>query len=436
MKIIEKPIANIKPSIFSTLRFFKLAPYSHVASVKAKLRNAEKKNIKLKEDNAKLKEDNAKLKEEKEKHTKNLVAYFSERTTSGDVDQVVRDVFSLAYNDEHLMLLQSSIFNSIIKIKEVCLAYEFKRKSAEFIVQMANSESSTLNSRVYAPAFYYVERFEDVLRLDESIYPGFSYIKGVSKIICQNDKKALSSRNLKRPQVMRSPDKKFDELIRGRRVCVVGPSPSELNNGSYIDEFDVIVRPNYTGPQDIYGFSKTHGSLTHVSYFNAPVAKFLNFNDISKNFEENSITGVFRNSQHFLRFGNHLPNSRYINPMPRTFASRFSFHGIQRIVLDLLHFEPDSIALFNLDFFTGLAGGKSNRISSYKTAGSHVGYFHDPLQGLRLIRYLREAELISVDALIEEILHWSDKDYLNHLEDLEKNKADFLINTNRLNARR
>ena len=210
----------------------------------------------------------------------------------------------------------------------------------------------------------------------------------------------------------------------------MGPADTGLDNGRLIDAYDVVVRLNFTSSSDIEGYEKSHGTKTHVSYFNNPVFKKLGSSQLLATLMSESIFPVLRGEGSLLKTdinNNHELNEiRTMHVTPITFSSRYSYHGIQRVALDLLSFEPAELALFNMDFFTGVAGGESNRIKSYRTAGSDLGYTHDPLQGLRLIRYLHKCGLVVIDEVIEQVLQWSDEQYIHHIENLEKNNPSFL----------
>tara|TARA_R110000744_G_scaffold18499_8_gene49662 strand:- start:12308 stop:13054 length:747 start_codon:yes stop_codon:yes gene_type:complete len=73
-------------------------------------------------------------------------------------------------------------------------------------------------------------------------------------------------------------------LIKGKRVAIVGPSPHLLENnlGSYIDEYDLVCRIN----NDIYprGYEKDYGSRTDIISWAGDTRYCANF---AKNLEAN-----------------------------------------------------------------------------------------------------------------------------------------------------
>lgn len=146
-------------------------------------------------------------------------------------------------------------------------------------------------------------------------------------------------------------EQEMAELIRGKRVAIVGPADTGDRLGSVIDEYDVVVRANYN-PDFVAANHSTQGSRTDIAYYNG--------RDIEEMLQQ--LEGEVESGGLKMIVGRPLSYSSLKDreiPWLRFYRTDFPLYfqghplGVQRMSYDLLQFEPAEITLFNTDFYTG-----------------------------------------------------------------------------------
>lgn len=146
-------------------------------------------------------------------------------------------------------------------------------------------------------------------------------------------------------------EQEMAELIRGKRVAIVGPADTGDSFGELIDQYDVVVRANYN-PEFIAANHATQGSRTDIAYYNG--------RDIEQMLEQ--LEGEIEQGQLKMIVGRPLSYTSLKDrelPWLRFYRTDFPLYfeghplGVQRISYDLLQFEPAEVTLFNTDFYTG-----------------------------------------------------------------------------------
>lgn len=358
---------------------------------------------------------------------------FIEACSSGQMKTALEEITS-KYSPVWAHYIGGQVFIGLCEAKGISIAYDFKKALAiKLIEQLASVDRPTQKqTKILMAAYLYLEKFEEINENQSRYFSGAEYVSFLSDAATTNNRKETSRlkeklHNQHFSHIHKSwSNLNFFNLINGKRVCFVGPAATEIEEGAAIDDFDVIVRINFTSPEDIAGHEKTHGSLTHITYINGMMHKFLPKESFLF-FQEHELHVVFRNSAYkkimYKYFKKSVDdNIRQMLSLPLVFGSdRLSYFGLQRIILDLLAFMPKSIYIYNVDFFTNISN--SMHIAGYKTAGMDF-YEHDPLQSLRVTRYLFKSGLISGDEIFEHIMGWTDDQYLARLDEIYKSSKN------------
>ena len=231
-----------------------------------------------------------------------------------------------------------------------------------------------------------------------------------------------------------SPAQDFDKVcqkylryISGKSIAIVGPAPTDEENGTEIDSYDIVIRNGYKGKK-YQPAVKKFGLRTDVSYYGNGNARYYVVNRNSE-FLRDLDWAVFK-SKEYAKHVSEIDKNRC-----RCFKkNHFYFCGsptmIQNIVFDILHFNPKKIKLFNLNF--NLAG-----ITHYKTYhpeknkpekpvysklwinqhGSTGGFaHHDLLSQIIFTRNLWKTGRIEVDNECERVLRMSNDEFLKEME--------------------
>ena len=215
-------------------------------------------------------------------------------------------------------------------------------------------------------------------------------------------------------------ERNYLETIKGKRVAIVGPSPTNLMNGKEIDTFDVIVRFNYKGENLSTNY---YGSRTDISYFNGANSK-----DIEKNYKGLDI-GDLKAAVYKIPVEENLLICKCNRRMPlpiEYFMLDNSPYALQNVVADLLLYKPLEIKVFSIDMFLtnkrDISYGvmdKSFWDEFYPRAG------HDPYSNYLFIEYLYSNNFISVDLKLKKILDLGIVEYMKELQEVYLDKSLF-----------
>ena len=213
-------------------------------------------------------------------------------------------------------------------------------------------------------------------------------------------------------------NRNYLEIIKGKSVAIVGPTPTNLTNGKEIDNFDVIVRFNYKGEN----LSKNYyGSRTDVSYFNGA-----NTRDLEKNIGKYSLQDlnalVFKVSFQEDKF-NCKCVRRMLLPLEHCMLDN-SPYSLPNIIADLLLYQPQKIKVFSIDMQLSSKRDMSYGLmiaSFWDTYYPRAG--HDLYSQYKFIEYLYTNNFISVDSKLKEILDVGIVEYMKELQEIYLDKA-------------
>ena len=220
-------------------------------------------------------------------------------------------------------------------------------------------------------------------------------------------------------------DKGNLNLIKGKRLAIVGPSQTDIKNGKEIDDFDLVVRFNYKG-DNLSLLSKCVGSRTDISYFNGANAWSL-----EKRYKEVA-TKALKAIVFKVPVNTNLFDCKCVRkmllPLEHCMLDN-SPNALPNVISDLLIYQPLEVKIFNIDMFL-----TSKRDSSYGVLDKafwnkfYPKFGHDPFSQFNLIQIFYKNNLIQVDHILKEILDLSVSTYMERLQENYLDKALFHYN--------
>ena len=198
-------------------------------------------------------------------------------------------------------------------------------------------------------------------------------------------------------------EKEFLEYVRGKRIAVVGPIDTGLKHGEEIDGYDVVIRFNFT--QQSLLKPAVFGSRTDVSYYTNPAFKKV----VEKESIQLIIDWVVPQSVKGLDLSKCKGNARSQYRSSNSIFFKSFGNAFQRLLLDLLIFNPKEVKLFNMNFWI------TPHDQYYKAARAsfdpHTVIYHDILSNYIFILNLYRNKTIKVDRVIEDLLAYGEIRY-------------------------
>jgi hypothetical protein len=218
-------------------------------------------------------------------------------------------------------------------------------------------------------------------------------------------------------------DVAFYEYIRGKTVAIVGPVDVGLDSGAEIDSFDVVVRFNYRHGLG-YAASK-FGAKTNMSYYLQavlPEVPPLELAEAMQQLEFAVIDEVSLRSRSWftalnVRVRQRLALVGYLdNPLLIGYAG-----AVQRVLFDILRFQPQRVKVFAADLFTGMSYRSEYLVHS--SLGKNGGNIfpglslHDPVSNFLLMQRFVQSSRVEVDAVLAQVLALNEDEYIERLQD-------------------
>ena len=213
--------------------------------------------------------------------------------------------------------------------------------------------------------------------------------------------------------------RRMAELVRGRRVAVVGPSATAETFGADIDAHDLVVRPNFQ-PEVVAANAQMLGSRTDITYYSGQDLQRAQ-EEVRSHAEDGGLKMVVGRPFSHQAVGDDPP------PWLRLMRHEYGLHfrgtpqGISRIVYDLMQFAPKEIVLYNVDFYSG-ASAYAAGYRSPVTEGPGSSFLNDMLvvHDLRaefeLMQSFRRTGLFTGRGVVEEVLNLGAEEYVQLLQ--------------------
>jgi hypothetical protein len=219
-------------------------------------------------------------------------------------------------------------------------------------------------------------------------------------------------------------DPVFAQMIKGKRLAIIGPSNSMLDQESILSEYDLIIRMNYRGKEFL---SKNQNKLLpNISYYSS-----LGLSKLDKDkFDTKEITNldfaVFRQIRY--TYQREMLNAQKARCFVETPLFFFSGSGnlLQCIIMDLSLFEPDNITIFCADLYLA----KDRYHKGYKIPGTDQDTLdfwrsfsaHNIISQYEYVMHLYKRNLIDADETLSEVLSLGTERYLFEMEQIENQR--------------
>jgi len=332
-----------------------------------------------------------------------------------------------------LTFASMSVFFGLFK-----LAFELRKLASESSILALDEQGGTDFYRVAygVGALYEKKRFSKIRGvIDKCTVCNDAYLK--QEKLLWNILSDIGHNPQIREQIsISAADVEFSQYIRGKSVAIVGPVPSEMENGNEIDSFDIVVRFNYreTGIalDPVY-----KGTKADVSYYNRWTSEYI----IDSNFGDFP-TGlkwlVNRRREHAEKIEEKLKNIFHTVAFRSRVHQHFSyiwfnghFNAIPNAVLDLLCFEPSIIKIFHSDLMTSTSRDpgyfvpeleRQDRTRLMLRSFTNV----DPLSQFNLLKILFDQEKVVGDRVFSCVMGLNDIEYLDRLSIIYGGNAVFV----------
>ncbi|WP_207161487.1 alpha-2,3-sialyltransferase [Rhabdochromatium marinum] len=211
---------------------------------------------------------------------------------------------------------------------------------------------------------------------------------------------------------------KYTNLVEGKSVAIVGSANNFDADGDEIDSFDVVIRVAYSGER--VASQKIYGSKTDVSYFNNAFSNIV-ADRRDKAFIADLKMVILNSNNH--KYTNDLINENKARIMlnPDFLFFNGSANAIQKILYDVLFFNPRRVKIFKSNFYLSANPYASGRAEGATTQIPLKTYpfGHDFMENRQFIRNFWRAGKISGsicgDKECEGVLALTDKEYMDQM---------------------
>lgn len=210
----------------------------------------------------------------------------------------------------------------------------------------------------------------------------------------------------------------MEQLVTGKRVAVVGPAAGDEQFGEEIDGYDVVIRTRHLAditPQQ----AGRVGSRTDIAYYSgrdlltgySAAAAAAEAGQLKLAVSRGFHTDTMPDPPEWLRFAR-FEYGLYFRGAPQ---------GIQRIIYDLLQFQPARIGLFHADFYAGQHAAVPGYRAGYGGFGPYaatndVVVMHDVAYEFRTMQKLIATGHVTAYGTARSVLELEEQDYLQRLE--------------------
>jgi hypothetical protein len=215
-------------------------------------------------------------------------------------------------------------------------------------------------------------------------------------------------------------DRLFYEMVTGKSIAVLGPSAGSLNVDEIIQDFDLIVRITYRGKEFLSEDARQCG--VDVSYY-SNVTQYAKTRSEFMQFARDYKMGVF-GVLHF-DYQKELILEGLCR-VRRASADYLMFQGsenmVQAILIDLFHFAPARIKLFNVNLYLANADNLYHNGYSLVNEPPSNGIlwrahsYHNITSNYEVTKFLFDSGYFEADDELKYILSLGTGEYLHRME--------------------
>ena len=293
--------------------------------------------------------------------------------------------------------LQGIPLESTLWLRHLLGAHAYLEDADHLVAAAARPRVTVLNRRV--------ETQVEKLRADVTLFTG--------------DAQPLAEHARQRRQDLQLPsDDHMEQLVRGKRIAVVGPAAGEDQFGEEIEAHDVVVRTRHLAAQGDEQAARV-GSRTDIAYYSGrdlmdgyeAIAAAAEAGELQLAVTRPFYIDAMRQPPSWLRIAR-FEYGLYFRGAPQ---------GIQRIMYDLLQFQPAQVSLFHADFYAGQHAAVPGYRAGYGGFGPYaatndVVVMHDLAYEFRSMQKLMSTGLMTARGAAAEVLDLDEQNYLRRLE--------------------
>lgn len=286
---------------------------------------------------------------------------------------------------------------STLWLRHLLGAYAYLQDDAQLAAAAARPRVTVLNRRV--------ETQVEKLRADAALFSG-------------DTQPLVNHAQQRRAELPLPQDDRMEQLVRGRRIAVVGPAAGEERFGDEIEAHDVVVRTRHFGLPTKEQAARA-GTRTDISYYSG--------RDLQQGYP--GLAAAAEAGELQLAVTRPFSVEAMAEPPGWLRFARFEYglyfrgapQGIQRIIYDLLQFQPAQISLFHADFYAGQHAAVPGYRAGYGGFGPYaatndVVVMHDLAYEFRVVQRFMGTGLITGRGAAAEMLELDEQAYLQRLE--------------------
>ncbi|MBB5022834.1 hypothetical protein HNR37_002181 [Desulfurispira natronophila] len=211
----------------------------------------------------------------------------------------------------------------------------------------------------------------------------------------------------------------FKRYVQGKRVAIVGPAPTGEMLGKEIDNYDIVVRFNYLGPEYLPD-PLEFGTKTNMSYYSNGLFSLLKTKNIVP--KTHNLTYAIVKSEDAKQ---EIKADAVLLDTLNQGAFFGSLNAVPLSLIHLLQCNPREIKLFKSNFFCsnslyadGYAGRAHDNILStpYMKKLQEILLGHDLVSQFEIAANLLKLGVISADRTCSEVLKLSKETYMSQLQ--------------------
>jgi hypothetical protein len=215
-------------------------------------------------------------------------------------------------------------------------------------------------------------------------------------------------------------EQRFAAMVRGRRIAVVGPAPPVDDQSAAIDTHDVVIRTKFVAHELAPGA----GSRTDIAYYSDPTAR-LSQGDIVTLLDSGQLRQAVLRPTAFRSPPLAVADASSVRYSPSEHGATFecTHFAIQRIVHDLIRYQPAAVSVFNATLFVGdvhYVSGYADDAQRHYLPNNLQPILSTAAHDLRtdfvFLQRLREAGFVHVDDRLGAVLDLTVEQYEQGLD--------------------
>ncbi len=202
----------------------------------------------------------------------------------------------------------------------------------------------------------------------------------------------------------------FLNMVRNKKVAIIGPAQGDEEMKNIRDEFDIIVQINYLG-------NPLYGIVPDVSCYNRALG-----------LQEEKLKQEYMKDLKFMvfRLTDSLTQQKYVddgiarvnNKIHDIFGGNGALNMIQLIVTDLLYFKPEQIKIFNTNFYLAKEIYSNDYCSEFQELKYNIWYpfaRHNPIIQFEYTQMLYNCNRIDFDQIGTSVMNMNRDEYIKKL---------------------